>query len=74
MDLQGEKNGEYPDGIPCTTGILDHVGVTDYGGNFNSWVTFDGNNSQEDDNMMSSCHKVSPSIKFKTPFFIKDCF
>ena len=73
MQIFGEKNADYLDGIPCDTGILDHVDVSDYGGNFNSWARFDGSQSQEEKNMMGSCYQVSPEINFKTPLFIKNC-
>ena len=66
IHLLGEKNGQYLDGTPCNTSVLNHTNTVDYGGGFGTWTTFDGtldgNVSQEEINMMGSCYKVGPEI------------
>ena len=76
MHIRGERNGDYPDGIPCDTGILNHTGVIDFGGGLGSSATFGGSNSQEgEENMMGSCDEVSPNINFKASvYFTKNCY
>ena len=63
VHLLGEKNGLYVDGTPCNTRTLDHAGGIDYGGDYGSWVAFDGTldgvPDHEEKNMMDSCYEVS---------------
>ena len=62
VHLLGEKNALYVDGTPCNTRTLDHVGRIDYGGDYGSWVAFDGTlngvSNPEEKNMMDSCFEV----------------
>jgi len=61
VTLLGERNGLYPDGVPCTTSVLDHLDTVDFAVNFTR-VTFDGTIGGEEDeyekNMMGSCYQV----------------
>ena len=59
MSLLGEKNGQYPNGVPCATRTLDHAGSTDFDG---GKARFDGTlGGAEDDaekSMMGGCYQV----------------
>jgi len=61
VTLLGEKNGMYPDGVPCTTSVLDHLDTVDFAVNYTR-VTFDGTLGGEEDeyekNMMGSCYQA----------------
>jgi len=62
LSLLGEKNGNYLDGVPCSTKILDHAATTDYDGSNGSWARFDGtlNGAPDDDekDMMGGCYEA----------------
>jgi len=59
VTLLGVEYGPYVDGVPCTTGVLDHKGSVDFAG---SSTEFNGRiGDQEDDHereMMGSCYKM----------------
>merc|ERR1712080_326010 len=59
VTLLGVEYGPYVDGIPCTTGVLDHKGSVDFAG---ASTEFNGRvGGQEDDHereMMGSCYKM----------------
>ena len=59
LSLLGEKNGQYPNGVPCATRTLDHAGSTDFDG---GKARFDGTlGGAEDDaekSMMGGCYQV----------------
>jgi len=61
VSLLGEKNSLYPDGVPCTTSVLDHLDTVDFAVNYTR-VTFDGTLGGEEDeyerNMMGSCYQA----------------
>jgi len=59
LSLLGEKNGQYPNGVPCATRTLDHAGSTDFDG---GKARFDGTlGGAEDDaekSMMGGCYQA----------------
>merc|ERR1719411_846860 len=61
VTLLGERNALYPDGVPCTTSVLDHLDTVDFAVNYTR-VTFDGTLGGEEDeyekNMMGSCYEA----------------
>ena len=65
MSLLGEKNGQYPNGVPCATRTLDHAGSTDFDG---GKARFDGTlGGAEDDaekSMMGGCYQVHLCSEF----------
>ena len=63
LSLLGEKNGNYLNGVPCSTKTLDHDATIDYDGAAGGRSRYDGTISGvEDDgekNMMAGCYMVS---------------
>ena len=60
MKLLGEKNGDYPGGVPCQTNILDHKESRDFVGEttiFNGRKN--GTENEDETNMMGSCYEVT---------------
>lgn len=59
LTLNGEKNGDYPDGVPCGTGVLNHASTTDFDG---GWARFDGTLSgtpdEDEIRMMGGCYEA----------------
>ena len=59
VKLRGERNGNYLDGVPCNTRILDHQSSTDFAGGV---AVFDGRmdgvDDEEEKEMMGNCFEV----------------
>jgi hypothetical protein len=62
LELLGEKNAHYMDGVPCATRTLDHTATTDYDGSSGSRARFDGTlGGAENDaerTMMGGCYQA----------------
>ena len=59
VNLLGETNTDFQDGIPCKTNKLDHVGSMDFGPGsavFNGKLN--GQTDQAEKNMMNTCYEV----------------
>jgi len=62
LSILGEKNGNYLDGVPCSTKILDHAASVDYDGSNGSWARFDGKVNgavdKAEKEMMGGCYEA----------------
>ena len=64
VELLGEKNANFFDGVPCSTRVLDHKATTDFASSGSA--VFDGKkNGHEDEGertMMGTCYEVTLNL------------
>jgi len=59
VSLLGVEYGPYVNGVPCTTGLLDHKGSVDFSGGSTEFNGRIGNNDDDHEReMMGSCYKM----------------